>query len=89
MSDTDAEIDRILDMYALDIADGELEFPDEMKADKETAKEALQALLLRELEAISKAGYDDMLGTYDYNRIVGALDERIAELSRLSGEDEK
>ena len=42
--------------------------------------EEVDAHVKEELEAIMGAGYDDMHGTYDYNRIVEALEKRLGEL---------
>lgn len=47
----------------------------------ETISPKIQSLILAELKKVRQAGYDDMHQTYDYNRIVEALDERIKELS--------
>lgn len=52
--------------------------------DLETATQAILALIDRvrisELEAVEQAGYDDMHKTYDYNRIVEAVFDRLDEL---------
>lgn len=50
---------------------------------KTAAHTLIQNRIKEELEAVERAGYDDELQTYDYNRIVEALDKRIEELNNV------
>ena len=64
MSQVNDELSKILDMFELDIPDDQPEFPDEMKADRETAEQSIRQWAYEQVLGIIG---DDIPSDFDHD----------------------